>query len=54
VGFCLAWGEEADIGVEPDARRYLCEACGHRKVYGLEELLLMALVLLKEPQAPGH
>ena len=53
VGFCLACGEEADGGIEPDARRYLCEACGQRKVYGLEELLLMALVVLKEPEAPG-
>jgi hypothetical protein len=53
VGFCLACGEEADSGVEPDARQYPCETCGQRKVYGLEELLLMALVVLKEPEAPG-
>jgi hypothetical protein len=40
-GFCLACGVEVE-GVEPDARRYLCEACGCRQVYGAEELLLYA------------
>jgi len=40
VGFCLACGEE-NYGVEPDARRYACEACDAPKVYGAEELLLM-------------
>jgi hypothetical protein len=38
-GFCLACGAEAH-GVEPDARRYECEACGARQVYGAEELLI--------------
>lgn len=38
-GFCVACGEDAD-GVEPDARRYECEHCGKRAVYGAEELLL--------------
>lgn len=40
LGICLACGEEA-YGVEPDARRYECESCGERKVYGAEELLMM-------------
>jgi hypothetical protein len=39
-GFCVACGEEAE-GVEPDARRYPCEACGQRSVYGAEELLIL-------------
>lgn len=39
-GFCVACGEEAD-GVEPDARKYICESCGKPKVYGAEELLMM-------------
>lgn len=39
VGFCLACGAEND-GVEPDARRYECEECGARKVYGAQELLI--------------
>ena len=38
-GFCIRCGSEAD-GVEPDARRYECEACGENGVYGAEELLL--------------
>jgi hypothetical protein len=39
LGFCTACGEDA-YGVEPDARKYECEACGERAVYGAEELLL--------------
>jgi hypothetical protein len=38
-GFCVACGEDAE-GVEPDARRYECEVCGAKAVYGAEELLL--------------
>jgi hypothetical protein len=39
-GFCLACGEETE-GCEPDARRYKCESCGAKQVYGAEEVLLM-------------
>lgn len=39
-GICLACGADAD-GCEPDARRYECEACGERQVYGAEELVMM-------------
>jgi hypothetical protein len=39
-GFCIACGEDAD-GCEPDARKYPCELCGKRAVYGAEELLMM-------------
>jgi hypothetical protein len=42
LGFCLACGEEA-YGVEPDARRYPCEACGAKQVYGAEELMIMVV-----------
>lgn len=42
-GFCLACGS-VQGGVEPDARRYVCEGCGAAKVYGAEELLVMGLV----------
>ncbi len=38
-GFCLVCGEEAG-GCEPDAREYVCEACGAPHVYGAEELLM--------------
>lgn len=38
-GICIACGEDAD-GCEPDARKYRCESCGRRAVYGAEELLL--------------
>ncbi len=42
VGFCRVCGTEHD-GVEPDARKYLCEDCGAREVYGAEELLIMGV-----------
>lgn len=38
-GLCVVCGADAD-GVEPDARRYKCEACGRHGVYGAEELLM--------------
>ncbi len=40
VGFCRACEAEAD-GCEPDARKYECESCGEREVYGASELLMM-------------
>jgi hypothetical protein len=43
TGFCRACGHEQD-GCEPDARRYLCESCGHKTVYGAEELVIMGCV----------
>jgi len=42
-GWCLACGS-TQPGVEPDARRYECEACGAAKVYGSEELVAMGLI----------
>lgn len=38
-GFCIACGNEQE-GCEPDARKYECEACGEKAVYGAAELLL--------------
>ncbi len=38
-GFCIACGNEAE-GVEPDAERYECEACGELAVYGADDLLI--------------
>lgn len=38
-GFCKACGQDA-YGVEPDARNYVCEACGSHQVFGCEELLM--------------
>ena len=40
LGFCTACGAEA-YGVEPDARKYVCEGCGKPAVFGAEELLIM-------------
>jgi hypothetical protein len=44
LGFCLGCGEYAD-GCEPDAKQYRCESCGRRMVYGVEELMIMGLVV---------
>ena len=42
-GFCIECGDQA-YGVEPDARRYRCESCGARAVYGAEELLIRGAI----------
>ena len=39
-GICMDCGEE-HFEVEPDARKYPCESCGKKAVYGAEEALLM-------------
>jgi predicted RNA-binding Zn-ribbon protein involved in translation (DUF1610 family) len=39
IGLCTTCGV-AMHGVEPDARGYVCEACGEPAVCGAEELLL--------------
>ena len=41
MGLCVACGAEC-AGVEPDARRYVCDVCGLAWVFGAEELLCMA------------
>lgn len=41
-GLCVACGNEQP-GCEGDARRYKCEACGERAVYGSLELLMEVL-----------
>jgi hypothetical protein len=38
-GFCISCGAEV-YGVEPDARKYVCECCGKCTVYGAEELMI--------------
>jgi len=41
-GFCRKCGAEND-GCEPDARKYPCEVCGERAVYGAEEYMMRFL-----------
>jgi hypothetical protein len=43
VGFCLACRAERDC-CEPDARKYECEECGRKTVYGAEEIAIMGYV----------
>jgi hypothetical protein len=40
AGFCRACGHRQE-GVEIDARRLRCEACGLEQVYGAEEFIMM-------------
>jgi len=47
-GACLACGEIHYGGIEPDARGYECESCGARKVYGLEELVIMGFDIISD------
>lgn len=42
-GICLACGDVVH-GVEPDARNRECEVCGARKVFGLEEAVIMGAI----------
>lgn len=45
-GRCIACGAEAH-GFEPDAGEYPCGECDADQVYGIEELLLMGLVVIE-------
>jgi hypothetical protein len=47
-GRCIACGAEVPSGCEPDARRYECEECGEKQVYGMDELLIMGLINIEE------
>jgi hypothetical protein len=40
AGFCRTCAHRQD-GVEIDARRLRCEACGLEQVYGAEEFIMM-------------
>jgi hypothetical protein len=42
-GYCLACGAEYN-DCDPDTRKRECEECGERKVYGLEQLVMMGCV----------
>lgn len=42
TGICKVCGNEQQ-GVEPDARNYICEACGAPEVFGAEQILIESL-----------
>jgi len=42
-GFCVFCGNMQG-GVEPDARKYVCDECDKAGVYGAQELVLMGFV----------
>jgi hypothetical protein len=44
-GYCARCKKWTNFGgVEPDARRSVCDECGQRTVYGAEEALVLGLV----------
>lgn len=47
-GYCLSCSEFVEGGCEPDMRKGPCEVCGENKVYGIEELLMMGRITIKE------
>lgn len=49
-GLCIRCGEVTVGGVEPDARKYECEACEENGVYGAQELLMMGLIRMTEEE----
>lgn len=52
-GICLACGSEQE-GCEPDARRYACEDCGKKQVYGVEELLMLGRIHIVDGSTAPH
>lgn len=46
-GACIVCGTKVD-GVEPDASDYKCPNCGNFAVYGLESLLIMGMLHIKD------
>ncbi len=48
MGYCAACGKWTTGCVEPDARRYPCDKCGERQVYGADEAGLMGLLEITE------
>lgn len=46
-GICIACKETAD-GVEPDAENYECAACGEKKVFGLEQAVIIGHIEIIE------
>lgn len=49
-GGCTNCGAIIIGGVEPDARKYECEECGERAVYGLEELVIMGMIDIEDEE----
>jgi hypothetical protein len=49
-GLCRACGEPTTSPVEPDARNYTCGSCGEKEVFGLEELLIMGELELRDDE----
>ena len=43
-GFCRTCNDITNSGgCEPDARNYVCDSCGKKTVFGIEEAFMMGL-----------
>lgn len=49
-GVCLNCHEWSYGGCEPDARKYPCESCGKKAVYGAEEALMMGVLVFGDEE----
>jgi len=47
-GACLACGAIREDGLEPDAKGRRCDACGARKVAGIEQCVILGRVQLTD------
>lgn len=52
-GICIACGEIADE-CEPDACNYPCEACGRKKVFGVEEALSAGYIDIADDESEEY
>jgi predicted RNA-binding Zn-ribbon protein involved in translation (DUF1610 family) len=48
IGFCIDCKHEQ--AAEPDAAKYMCEACGKRTVYGPGEIVLRGLAYIVDEE----
>jgi hypothetical protein len=50
-GYCIYCKDITNYGgVEPDARKYDCEECGHPGVMGIEEALMSGLIQIGDEE----
>jgi len=48
IGLCITCQEERDGWTEPDARKYPCDNCNTKTVYGAGQLLVMGIIEFTE------
>lgn len=51
MGYCTNCKDFTTDSCEPDARKYKCDVCDLRTVFGAEEALMMGIIEIDEPNA---